>query len=104
VVCIPDVFSPAECAALRGRIDRLFEVQFPDGVHAEDLVQQPVERSPVGAYTVSKCYLVWSENRTSWVSTSLFPPRSNYCPNLVSGQRRSTGCSPGCSPTRPSTT
>ena len=29
VVCIPGVFSPGECTALRDRVDRLFDAQFP---------------------------------------------------------------------------
>ena len=65
VVCIPGVFSAAECAVLRERIDRLFDAQFGDlppaaasplppsaAATAEEL------RRPVGQYTVQKCYLV----------------------------------------------
>jgi hypothetical protein len=61
-VIVKGVFSAAECAALRQRIDRLFDAQAalaaPAEQNGDSAASAEVARSPVGAYVVQKCYLV----------------------------------------------
>ena len=63
VVVVPNIFSAAECAALRDRIDRLFEAQEALGGARKNSDSDrdgsaEAQRSPIGEYVVQKCYLV----------------------------------------------